>query len=129
MGALAPGGEVGGGVAVAIDDQAATGAAKDPLGQPHLLLDRSAPRARLGGRKPAITDNQLGSEPRRLVGELPGQLGPSGIADSAGQAPVGHEIGDGEVFQTEPVVGLDELAGDLVEEVAAHVGDASVLPL
>jgi hypothetical protein len=52
-----------------------------------------------------------------------GALGPGGVANGAGQAPVGHEVGDGEVFQREPVVGLDELAGDLVEEISTDVGE------
>jgi hypothetical protein len=40
---------------------------------------------------------------------------------------VADEVGDGEVFQAEPVVGLDELAGDRMEEAAAGVGDPGVL--
>jgi hypothetical protein len=43
-----------------------------------------------------------------------GALGPGDIADGTGQTPASDEVGDGEVFQTEPVVGLDQLAGDLV---------------
>jgi hypothetical protein len=42
--------------------------------------------------------------------------------------PIGHEVSDGEVFQAEPVVGLDELAGNLVEEASTDIGDAGVLP-
>ena len=128
MGTLGPGGEVGGGVAVAVDDQAAAGTAKDPLGQPHLSSDIAAHRANLGGCKPAVADDQLGAEPRCLVGELAGELGPGDITDGTGQTPVGDEVGNGEVFQTEPVVGLDELAGDLVEKVSTDVGDVGVLP-
>jgi len=40
---------------------------------------------------------------------------------------VSEEVGDGEVLQAEPVVGLDELVGDLVQEASTHVGDAGVL--
>jgi hypothetical protein len=40
---------------------------------------------------------------------------------------VAHEVGDGEVFQAQAVVGLDELAGDLVEEASTGIGDAGVL--
>jgi hypothetical protein len=40
---------------------------------------------------------------------------------------VADEVGDGEVFQAQPVVGLDELAGDLMEEASTHVGDAGML--
>ena len=67
------------------------------------------------------------AEPGRLVAELAGKLGPGGVADGTGQVPVADEVGDGKVFQTEPVVSLDELAGDLMEEASADVGDAGVL--
>jgi hypothetical protein len=59
---------------------------------------------------------------------LPGQLGPGGVTDGAGESSVAEQVGDGEVFQAKPIVGLDELAGDLVQEVPAHVGDARVFP-
>jgi hypothetical protein len=54
-------------------------------------------------------------------------LGPSGVAISAGEMPVGHEVGDGEVFQAEPVVGLDELAGDAMSEGSTRIGHSGVL--
>jgi hypothetical protein len=40
---------------------------------------------------------------------LAGELSPSGVSDGAGQVPVGQKIGHGEVFQAQPIVGLDEL--------------------
>jgi hypothetical protein len=126
--ALGPGGEVGGGVAVPVDDQPTAATVELPLGQPHLLLDQPAARAGLGGWEPAVTGDQLGPEPGRLVAKLAGEFGPGGVTDGAGQVPVGHEVGDGEVFQTEPVVGLDELAGNRVEEASTDIGDAGVLP-
>jgi hypothetical protein len=58
---------------------------------------------------------------------LAGELGPCGVADGTGEVPIAKEIGDGEVFQAEPVVGLDELIGDLMQIVLTDVGDASVL--
>ena len=69
---LGPGGEVHGGVAVPVEGKSAAVAAEDPLGQPHVLLDRAAPRAGLGGGEPAVTDDQLGSEPCCLVTEVAG---------------------------------------------------------
>jgi hypothetical protein len=68
--ALGPDGEVGGGIAVSIDCQAAAGTAKFPFSQLQLLLDRSASRASLAGWKPAVSNNEFGPEPHRLVGEL-----------------------------------------------------------
>jgi hypothetical protein len=59
---------------------------------------------------------------------LTGELGPSCVTDGAGQLSVGDEVSDGEVFQAEPVVGLDELAGDVMKEASAGIGDPGVLP-
>ena len=53
--------------------------------------------------------------PRLLVGELPGEFRPAGITDRAGEVAVADQVGDGEVLQAQPVVGLDELAGDLMQ--------------
>src|SRR5829696_3120848 len=83
MVALGPGGEVDGGVAVPVHNQPTAAAVEHPLGQPHLLLDRSTPRAGLGGREPAVAGDQLSPEPGRLVAELAGELGPGGISDGA----------------------------------------------
>jgi hypothetical protein len=102
MGMLGPGSEVRGGVAVAVEGQAAAVAAEDPLDQLHLLLDRAAPGAGLGGGEPTVADNQFSSEPCRLAAQLASQLTPGGVADSAGQTVVGHEVGDGKVLQTRP---------------------------
>jgi len=59
--------------------------------------------------------------------ELTGKLGPGGVADGTGKVPVAEEVGDGEVFQAEPVVGFDKLVGDLVQEALTHIGDAGVV--
>jgi hypothetical protein len=128
VGGLGPGGEVGGGVAVPVCDQAAGVAAKDALGQSQVLVDPPAPRAGLGGCKPSVRHHQLGAEPCRLVAELAGELSPSGVSDGAGQVAVGQQIGHGEVFQAQPIVGLDELAGNLMEECLPHIDDADMLP-
>ena len=47
---------------------------------------------------------------------------------SPGQATIAHHPGDVEVFDDEPIVGLDQLVGHLVQEMAAHVGDVIVMP-
>jgi hypothetical protein len=109
---LGPSGEICCGMAIPITGQPAAVAAEHPLSQPDSRLDSPATRTGLGGWKPPVTDDQFTPEPGCLVAELAGELGPSGVANSAGEMPVGHEVGDGEVFQAEPVVGLDELAGD-----------------
>jgi hypothetical protein len=111
---LGPGGEVRGGVAVPVHHQPATVAAKGPLGQPHSLLEGPAARTTLGRWEPAVGDQHLPAPPHLLVVELAGELRPAGIGDGAGQVLVADEVGDGEVFQAQPVVGLDEPAGDLM---------------
>src|SRR5215207_2851847 len=44
-GTLGPGGEIGGGVAISVRDEAASIAVEHPLGQLHSRLDGAAPRA------------------------------------------------------------------------------------
>jgi hypothetical protein len=39
---------------------------------------------------------------------------------------VADEVGDGEIFQAQPVVCLDELAGNLVQEASTNVGDSGI---
>jgi hypothetical protein len=50
-----------------------------------------------------------------------------GINDRAGQVLVAKEVGYGEVLQAEPVVGLDELAGDIMKKASPDVGDTGML--
>jgi hypothetical protein len=40
---------------------------------------------------------------------------------------VADEVVDGEILQTQPVVGLDELTGDLVQKAATNIGNAGVV--
>jgi hypothetical protein len=111
---LGPGGEVRGGVAVPVHHQAALVAAEDSLGQPDSLLEIPAARTSLGRWEPAVGDQHLPAPPHLLVAELAGELRPAGIGDGVCQVLVADEVGDGEVFQAQPVVGLDEPTGDLV---------------
>src|SRR3954447_11532686 len=68
---LAPGGEVGGGVEVPVGRMAAVGvtAAVGALGEGELGSHRTARRARLGGREPAVRDDALPAVAGRLVGQ------------------------------------------------------------
>jgi hypothetical protein len=75
----------------------------------------------------AVRDPDLPAVPRLLVDDLPGEFCPARIGDGAGQVLVANQVGDGEVLQRQPVVGLDELAGDLMQEASTDIGDASVL--
>ena len=126
-GGLGPGGEVGGRIAVPICDKPTPVAAEHPLVSPHCRCDPPTPRAGTGGWHPAVTEDQFSPEPDRFVAELPGQLGPGGVTDGASELSVAEQVGDGKVFQAKPIVGLDELAGNLVQEASTDVGDAGML--
>jgi hypothetical protein len=128
VGGLGPSGEVGGRIAVPVCNESAAMAPEHPLAQLHRRCDPPTLRAGPGGWEPAVTDDQFSAVPNRFVAELPRQLGPSGVTDGAGELSVAEQVGDGEVFPAKPIVGLDELAGDLVQEAPAHVGDARVFP-
>ena len=73
--------------------------------------------SRSGGWNATVTDDQLSAIPDRFVAELPGWFGPGGVTDGAGERSVAEQVGDGEVFHAKPIVGLDELAGDLVQKL------------
>jgi hypothetical protein len=83
------------------------------------VLGNPAARTGLGRRKPAVTDDQLGVQPGRLVAELATELRPGYVADRAGEVLVADEVGNGEVFDDQPAVGLGKVAGDLVQEASS----------
>ena len=62
-----------------------------------------------------------------FVAQLAGGLSPAGIGDGLGQAVVGQHPGDVQVLDHEPVVGLDQRARYLVQEMPAHVRDVMVV--
>src|SRR4051795_13509516 len=80
---LAPGGEVGRGVDVPVGHMAAgvVAAAVGALGEGELGSHRTARRARLGAREPAVRDDAAPTVAGRLVLQLPGKLGPALVAD------------------------------------------------
>jgi len=62
-----------------------------------------------------------------FVAQQAGELGPASVANGSGQAAVGQHPGHVEVLDDEPVVGLDQRVGDLVQEMAPNVGDMAVM--
>src|ERR687883_1569582 len=58
LGILGPGGEIGGCVAVPVNDQPATTTTKDSCPQRHSLRDPTTGEAGLGRGEPAIADHQ-----------------------------------------------------------------------
>ena len=127
FGCLGPGGEIRGGVAVAVHDQPATIAAEGPCPQRHLLRDPATPRTGLGRGKPALAYHQVAPEPGRLVSKLTSELRPSGIGDGSSEALVADQVGHRKVFKGQPAVGLGELAGDLMKEASTDPGNTMVL--
>jgi len=122
-----PPGEVDRGVAVSVQDQATALAAVAPLREGELRFDRPAAGALLGTGEPPVGDHQLGAVPLALVGQLAAELREPGIRERSGQLAVAQHASDMEVFHHDPAVGLGQAGGELVEMVAAHVGDLGVV--
>ena len=125
--ALGPGCEVRSRVAVPVRGKTTTTTAEGSLGQSDRLAQHLALRAGLGGREPTVASDQFSSKPGCLVAELAAKLRPGGITDCAGEPLVPGEVGDGEVLDGQPGVGLDKLARDLVKKASPQVSNASVL--
>ncbi|KLO27800.1 hypothetical protein ABW16_14505 [Mycolicibacter heraklionensis] len=60
--------------------------------------------------------------------QLAGELSPARVSDSAGESAIGQHPRGVQIFDDEPVVGLDQLVGDPVEEMLANVRSAVVMP-
>ena len=123
---LAPAGDVHRGVAVPIGGIFAA-AGEYPIGQPQTGVDGPALWAELAGGVPAVGDQDGAAAPSLFVAQQAGELGPAGIRDGAGQARVGQHPGHVQVLDDEPVVGPDQRARHLVQEMAAHIGDVTVM--
>ena len=65
--------------------------------------------------------------PGLFVAQLAGELGPARIGDGAGEVMVGQHSGHVQVFEVEPVVGLDQRVGNLVQEMPTHIRDVMVV--
>src|SRR5436190_16825502 len=76
------------GVDVPVVPGAAARARPVPGGQAQLREQVPARAAGLGGRVPAVDDDQLASVPLALVLELPAELAPAAVGDRAGKPTV-----------------------------------------
>ena len=123
---LAPAGEIDRGVAVAIAGTP-TAASEHPIGQVEIATDGTAGRAQPARRIPAFSDHDRAVTPGLFVAEHPGELGPARIGNSASQATVGQHSSYVQVFDDQSVVGLDQLARYLVQEMVAHICDVVVV--
>ncbi len=71
----------------------------------------------------------MAAPPGLLVAQQPGELCPPGIGDRPGNAMVGQHPSNVQIFDDEPVVGLDQRVGDLVQEVPPNVSDVIVVTM
>src|SRR4051794_14438851 len=80
---LAPGGEVDRGVDIPVGHMPTrvVAAVVGALGEGELGSPRTARRARLGARDPAVRDDHPPAVAGRLVAQLPGELTPALVAD------------------------------------------------
>jgi len=62
-----------------------------------------------------------------FVAHHPGELCPASIGDRAGQSAISQHACHIQVFDDDPVVGLDQLTGHQVQEIPPNVGDTMVM--
>jgi hypothetical protein len=108
---LTTAGEVHRGVEVTIRLVAAF-AGEHAIRQLQFALSGAASPTDLARRVPAVSFDERGTVPSRLVDELSSEFGPACVADGLCKATVPHHAGNVEVFQYESVVSLDEFVGD-----------------
>src|SRR5699024_6663440 len=96
--------------------------------QRQLLLEFSAGRAQLGGRKEPVDGNQLPPVPACFVLQHGAQLGPGRIRDRAGEFAVLDQVAHGKILDHDHLVFADESSGQLVQEILSTVGDAGMHP-
>jgi hypothetical protein len=117
-----PLGEVDRSVEVTVDRMPAC-AGEDAIGQLQVGIAATADRAELARRVPAVGSFNFAAAPGVFVAQLAGEFGPGRVTDGLSEPMVSQHPGHVEVFEDEPVVGLDQRVGDLMQEVAADVGD------
>ena len=121
--------EIERGVVVAVNEF--TGhCAHEVFGEP-AGFDESATAevVRLGGRVPAVSDDQGGSIPGRLVGELGSDLTERSIGDRTSERSAAHATfhrSQIEIFDNDPAVGGRQPGCQLVRRVLAEVNASPV---
>ncbi len=91
------------------------------IGEGKDMAGRAARAACLGGRKPSVHLDQRAAVPDGFVGEHPHQFSPCGIADGP-RMPLGlHHAFDGEVFDDDHLVFVDQPPGELVQVILPRI--------
>src|SRR5437867_5214694 len=110
-------GQVGSGVQVPVDDQAARGAVVRPLAERDVVIDGATPGAHLRGRVVPRCDYQPGTIPLRLVLELAAHLVRRPSVDGAREAVVAGHVGGCQVFDHDYRLGSRQCRSELVQPV------------
>jgi hypothetical protein len=93
---------------------------RQPVGQV------TARRAGLARWQPTVDDDQIAPIPGALVLQHPAQLAPGRVADRPGKRVVGGHASHVQVLDHDRLVFADESSRQLVQMIAASVGDAGV---
>jgi len=92
-------------------------------------VDRSTAATQAGRRKEVIDHDKVLAVPLALIGQLSPKLSHRGVREALGQPGtrrVARETFERQILDADPVVVVDELARQLVEEVSSLVGDSLV---
>jgi hypothetical protein len=119
-------GKVDRSIQITVDDQPTYHTLKDPNRQGQLGFHDPTARTGLGGRIEGTGLDQPPTRPSRLIAKLAAQLPPPGIGDRASEWPVAHQTSYVQTLDHDCPVGTGQLAGELVEPIAAHVGHSRV---
>lgn len=123
---LAPSGEVGRGIQVAVESLSAP-TREHSLGECQIVVVGAASRTDPARCKPAVSEQDSTAEPCLLIPDHSRELSPSRIADRARQRTVAQHSRNVQVFQNEPVVGFDQLVGHLMQEMKANISNAMMM--
>lgn len=114
------------GVEIAVDGETADVAAVRTHGERQLGFHCPARRARLAGRIEAVHHMQGNAGPRALVLELAAKLTERCVLDGLGEAVACHHSRHAQVLDRDFRVASGETCRELLEVVAALVGDAGM---
>jgi hypothetical protein len=76
---------------------------------------------------PAVDNLDCTAPPSLFVAQLAGELAPARIADGLREPAVSHHASHVEILDNQPVVGLNQRVGYLMQEMTADVGDTAMM--